>query len=179
MANNDISKYLSYILCHNPSDAGITLDSQGWVEVDELIEKVSQKGYKLTSESLTELVNNNNKKRFAFSDGGMYIRANQGHSIEVDLGYKDAEPPKELYHGTAERFLDVILDQGLKPMSRHAVHMSPDEDTAIKVGKRHGEPVVILIDALQMHQDGHKFQVSDNGVWLTDAVDPKYFKSIL
>lgn len=179
MSKSEMSKYLSYILRHNPSDAGINLDSQGWVEVDELIKKVSQKGYKLTSETLKELVENNNKKRFAFSEDGLYIRANQGHSIDVDLGYKDAEPPAELYHGTADRFIDTILKEGLKPMSRHAVHLSKDENTAIAVGKRHGNPSVILVDAKQMFADGCKFQVSDNGVWLTEQVDPKYFKSIL
>jgi putative RNA 2'-phosphotransferase len=169
------SQFLSYVLRHKPYEIGLPLDEQGWALVDELINAAMKHGTKLDYELIKEVVATNDKKRFALSEDGKKIRANQGHSIKVDLGLEATVPPQFLFHGTATRFMKAINQQGLKPSGRHHVHLSSDYKTALKVGIRHGIPVVLRIEAEQMLSDGAKFYVSENGVWLTDKVEPKYF----
>ena len=165
------SKHLSYVLRHRPDAIGIELDEQGWVDVDDLIEK-SPKG--LSRELIQKVVATNAKQRFILSEDGLRIRANQGHSVKVDLGLEALMPPAQLYHGTADRFMPAILAGGLKPMNRHHVHLSEDLDTASKVGARHGRLVILNVDSRAMVEAGHRFYRSANGVWLTDAVPPRY-----
>jgi len=169
------SRFLSCILRHQPHKIGLNLDEQGWASVNQLIHAASQHGTELDVELIKTIVATNDKKRFALSEDGKKIRANQGHSIKVDLGLKATTPPPCLFHGTATKFMKAINQQGLKPRNRHHVHLSSDDKTAIKVGMRHGMPVILRIDATQMFADGIKFYVSENGVWLTDQVNPKYF----
>lgn len=164
------SKFLSYVLRHKPDAVGLTLDPEGWANIEDLITKAD---IPLDLGLLHEVVNTSNKKRFAISNDGLFIRANQGHSIEVNLGLEPVEPPELLYHGTATRFLESIKAQGLLPQNRQYVHLSPDHDTAVSVGQRHGIPVVLAIPALQMHQQGHQFFQAKNGVWLTEGVPPE------
>ena len=169
-----ISKFLSFVLRHNPKEIGLTLDANGWASVDELIKKCTAHGKEFTREELNLVVANNDKKRFAFSENNKKIRASQGHSIEVDLKYEPKTPPDTLYHGTATRFLDSIMREGLKKMQRNHVHLSKDKETAIKVGSRHGKVIVLRIDSKRMFEDGHKFFLSDNEVWLIEEVPTKY-----
>ncbi len=169
-----VSKFLSLVLRHQPEKIGLRLDDAGWTEVNELIEACRAHGVALTIEELRYVVANNDKKRFSFSDDGLSIRASQGHSIEVAVGYEPATPPDVLYHGTAERFLDSIREQGLVKGKRHHVHLSADVGTATKVGRRHGKPVVIEVKAGLMQQDGFVFYFSANGVWLTERVPAPY-----
>ena len=171
-----ISKFLSLVLRHKPEHIGITLDDAGWASVEELIQKASIKGFHLTPELIAEVVAKNDKQRFSLSADGNRIRANQGHSIPIDLKLEPVEPPIVLFHGTATRFLDSILKNGLRSGSRQHVHLSPDEATAIKVGQRHGKPVVLTIDSSSMHADGYMFYRSENNVWLTLHVPVKYIK---
>lgn len=161
------SKFLSYVLRHNPDDIGLELDPEGWANIDELIAKAD---IPLTQSLLKEVVATSDKKRFIISEDGLFIRANQGHSIAINLGLEPVEPPELLYHGTATRFLDSIVEQGLLPQNRQYVHLSAEKETAIKVGQRHGKPVVLTIPALHMHRQGHQFFQAQNGVWLTIAV---------
>jgi len=169
-----ISKLLSLVLRHQPEAIGITLDENGWVTVDELLAKLAAKGHRVDRETLEEVVTTNDKQRFSFSEDGLRIRANQGHSVSVDLELEALTPPDLLYHGTATRNLEAILDQGLQPQARQHVHLSPDEETATKVGMRHGKPVVLHVDAKAMAEAGHAFYRSANGVWLTAAVPPEF-----
>ncbi|MDQ0832084.1 putative RNA 2'-phosphotransferase [Streptomyces achromogenes] len=169
-----VSKYLSKHLRHQPERIGLTLDEAGWVEIDELISACSAHGFRFTREELDHVVAANDKKRFAID--GTRIRASQGHSVEVDLGLEPAVPPSYLYHGTVARSLDAIRAEGLRPMNRHDVHLSADRETATRVGARRGRPVVLSVDAGAMHQDGHVFHLSANGVWLTKAVPPQYLR---
>jgi len=174
MTEKDLTRtgrFLSLILRHDPAKVGITLDSHGWANVDELL-----KGMNITSEVLNAIVDTNNKKRYSFNENKTKIRANQGHSIDIDLGFEAEEPPDVLFHGTATRFLKLIFRDGILKMKRHHVHLSGDELTALKVGERHGNPVILRVDAKKMYEDGHIFYQSDNGVWLTDIVEPKYLK---
>lgn len=171
----NLSKFVSYILRHNPDEIGIKLTEQGWINVEEFIEK-SQVKYKFNLEDLKQVVANNNKKRFEFSEDGNNIRAQQGHSVSIDLKLPDVKPPKELFHGTATRFLDSIKKEGLKPMTRHDVHLSFNYKTAKKVGERHGKVIVLIIEAEKMFEDGFSFQCTANNVWLTKAVPTKYIK---
>lgn len=166
-----ISKYLSYLLRHKPEAVGLTMDKNGWVLVDELIEKSE---IELNKEIIEKIVKNSDKQRFELKDGK--IRANQGHSIDVDVELVSKEPPEILYHGTATRFLENIFKEGLLPQSRQYVHLSRDEDTALKVGQRHGKAIVLKIRALAMFTDGYTFFLSKNGVWLTKSVPIKYIK---
>ncbi|MFF1908923.1 RNA 2'-phosphotransferase [Kitasatospora sp. NPDC058218] len=168
------SKMLSRILRHEPERAGITLDAAGWVEVDVLLAALAARGNRLTRPELDHVVATNNKRRFAYSEDGLSIRASQGHTVAVDLGLAAAEPPARLFHGTATRSLDAIFREGLRPMARRDVHLSADTDTAVRVGARHGRPVVLTVDAAAMAAAGHAFRISANGVWLTDAVPPEY-----
>ncbi|WP_019988798.1 RNA 2'-phosphotransferase [Rudanella lutea] len=169
-----VSKFLSLVLRHKPEEIGITLDENGWTDVPTLLVKLAAKGHRITHEQLRFIVETNNKKRFAFNENETRIRANQGHSVEVDLGYVQKQPPNFLFHGTATRFLDAILAEGLKKMDRHHVHLSVDEQTAYKVGSRHGKPVILTVKAGEMVADGHVFYQSENGVWLTDHVPTAY-----
>ncbi|MET7679481.1 RNA 2'-phosphotransferase [Streptomyces sp. NPDC005423] len=169
-----VSKYLSKHLRHQPERIGLTPDAAGWVEIDTLIAACAAHGFRFTRDELDEVVAANDKQRFAIE--GTRIRASQGHSIDVDLGLPPAVPPAYLYHGTAARSLDAIRAEGLRPMNRHAVHLSPDRETATRVGARRGRPVVLSVDAGAMHRDGHVFQVSANGVWLIAVVPPRYLR---
>ncbi|MBL1286029.1 RNA 2'-phosphotransferase [Streptomyces sp. NPDC057699] len=169
-----VSKYLSKHLRHEPDRIGISLDEHGWVAVDELLRACTRHGFTLTRDDLDHVVTVNDKQRFTLD--GDRIRANQGHSVTVDLGLPPAEPPAYLYHGTVARVLDAIRAEGLRPMDRHHVHLSPDRETAVRVGARRGTPVVLAVDAGAMHRAGHLFHVSANGVWLTDAVPPAFLR---
>ncbi|MEU9129772.1 RNA 2'-phosphotransferase [Kitasatospora sp. NPDC048540] len=169
-----VSKTLSRVLRHDPASVGITLDTAGWVPVDELLAGLARSGRRISRAQLDHVVATNNKRRFAFSEDGRSIRASQGHTVEVDLGLPPAEPPAVLYHGTGSATVGVILAEGLRPMARQDVHLSADTDTAVRVGARHGRPVVLVVDAAAMAAAGHVFRVSANGVWLTDSVPPRY-----
>ncbi|HEV7980874.1 RNA 2'-phosphotransferase [Amycolatopsis sp.] len=171
-----ISKRLSLHLRHAPEKIGITLESDGWVEVETLLGALKQHGLALSRDRLREVVAGNDKQRFAFDETGTRIRASQGHSVEVELNLPTATPPARLYHGTVERFLEAILREGLRPMRRHDVHLSATIDTAIAVGARRGEPVILGVDAQAMTEAGHEFRVSANGVWLTSAVPPEFLQ---
>jgi putative RNA 2'-phosphotransferase len=166
-------KYLAFVLRHDPGSIGLTLDKNGWADIDELISKSKRP---LTRELIEEVVRTNNKKRYRISEDGSKIRASQGHSIEVDLGLEPKKPPKYLYHGTAERFIDSILSKGIEKRSRQDVHLSLDEKTAEKVGKRHGKPVILRVKAGEMHSQGYVFRLSDNKVWLTGIVPPHFIE---
>lgn len=168
------SKLLSYVLRHRPDSIALTLDGQGWADVGELLSCLAAHGKPLDRALLERVVADNDKQRFALSEDGSRIRASQGHSIAVDLQLREAEPPDVLYHGTASRFLKAILASGLKAGARHHVHLSADPQTATQVGARHGFPAVLRVDAARMRADGIAFYQSDNGVWLTAAVKPKY-----
>ena len=168
------STFLSLILRHKPETIGLTLDEQGWAEVDTLINLLQQQGAKINLSILEEIVANNDKKRFSFNEDKSKIRANQGHSIAVDLALEPKQPPEYLFHGTATRCIESIATQGLRKRQRHHVHLSSDELTAIKVGQRHGKPVVLKIHAQEMYDAGFNFFLSDNQVWLTDNVPVPY-----
>ncbi|MEM7535987.1 MAG: RNA 2'-phosphotransferase [Chloroflexota bacterium] len=170
------SKFLSLVLRHRPEQIGIALDSQGWVGIDTLLAAANQHGVALNRESLETVVTENNKQRFRISDDGQRIRASQGHSVQIDLQLEPVTPPDTLYHGTAQRFLDSIRASGLQSRNRQHVHLSADEQTATNVGQRHGKPVVLIINAGTMAEDGIVFYRSDNGVWLTDAVPIRYIQ---
>jgi len=169
-----LSKFMSLVLRHQPEVIGLLLDENGWASVEELITKLQAKGFSVDHAILAEVVATNNKKRFAFSDDQTRIRANQGHSVAVDLQLKEATPLAVLYHGTAEKNVAAIQQHGLLKRNRQHVHLSVDKETAIKVGQRHGQPVIFHVLAKEMQEAGHQFYVSANGVWLTDHVPPKY-----
>jgi len=169
-----IGKFLSLVLRHDPDKIGVELDEQGWANVKELIEKCKKHRYHFSMEDLIEIVETNDKQRYSFNEKQNKIRANQGHSIDIDLALASTEPPEYLYHGTATRFLSSIMGQGIVRGSRQHVHLSKDKETATKVGSRHGKPAILTIRAGQMFRDGVEFYQSDNGVWLTDYVDVKY-----
>lgn len=169
-----MSKFLSLVLRHRPEAIGIELDASGWVEIDELLAACNQHGRPLTREQLESIVAECDKQRYAISEDKRRIRANQGHSRPVELGYAPEHPPDVLYHGTVDKFVGSILKQGLNKGKRHHVHLSPDTATAGKVGQRRGKPVILHIDAAAMHNDGYEFCCSKNGVWLTDFVPSKY-----
>jgi putative RNA 2'-phosphotransferase len=169
-----VSKYLSRHLRHQPERIGLTPDAGGWVEIETLLAAAARHGFPITRAELDRAVAENDKQRFTVD--GTRIRANQGHTIDVDLGLEPVEPPAYLYHGTVPRFLDAIRAEGLRPMDRHDVHLSADRETATRVGARRGRPVVLSVDAAAMHRAGHTFRVSANGVWLTAAVPPAYLR---
>ncbi len=170
------SKFLSLILRHRPKLIGIELGAEGWVEVDDLLSKIEASGRKMSRELLNEVVEKNNKKRFAFSEDGKRIRASQGHSVTIELGYEPIEPPELLFHGTAVHNLPAIRKTGLIKRKRHHVHLSKEETTATQVGGRHGTPVILIVKSGEMHQAGHAFFCSENGVWLTEAVPPQFIE---
>ncbi|WP_193017244.1 MULTISPECIES: RNA 2'-phosphotransferase [Gammaproteobacteria] len=169
-----ISRFLSYILRHAPESIGLSLDDQGWGEISQLILLAQKNGTPLTLELINDVVETNDKKRFAISEDGLFIRAVQGHSLKTTVDYQPINPPKILYHGTATRFIDSIFNQGLIPNGRQYVHLSQDNQTAVNVGNRHGKAVVLTIDSEQMCHDGFAFYQADNGVWLTLTVPVKY-----
>ncbi|HWB09774.1 MAG TPA: RNA 2'-phosphotransferase [Pirellulales bacterium] len=171
-----VSKFLSKHLRHEPETLGLTLEPGGWVPVAHLLAGASRIGFSITAEELNWVVAESDKHRFSFDETGLKIRANQGHSTEVDLQLQEADPPEQLFHGTVARFLDAIRIEGLKKMNRHDVHLSRDVETATRVGQRRGRPVVLVIDSARMAADGHKFRLSTNGVWLTDHVPPRYIR---
>jgi putative RNA 2'-phosphotransferase len=173
-----VSKYLSKHLRHQPEKIGIKLAAGGWVDVDQLLNACAANKFLITRQELEEVVATNDKNRFAFDATGTRIRANQGHSVEVDLQLESVVPPNVLYHGTGEKSVESIIQTGLVKMSRHHVHLSQDLATAKTVGARHGKPVIFAVDAEGMHQAGYKFYCSDNGVWLVDAVPPEYLRKI-
>ncbi|WP_322744610.1 RNA 2'-phosphotransferase [[Phormidium] sp. LEGE 05292] len=173
-----ISKYLSKHLRHTPEEIGITLAEGGWVSVEELMEASRKNGFLFTRAELDEVVATNDKKRFSFDDTGKLIRANQGHSVEVDLQLTPTLPPDVLYHGTGANTVASILQNGLCKMSRHHVHLTTNISTAKKVGTRHGKPVVFVVDSAAMHKDGYDFYCSENGVWLVDRVPSKYLQQL-
>ncbi|WP_207424617.1 RNA 2'-phosphotransferase [Desertivirga brevis] len=171
-----ISKFLSLVLRHQPETIGIELDENGWTEIDVLIEKSAKKGILINHHLLKHIVDTNSKKRFAINEAGNKIRANQGHSVEVELGYTAQEPPELLYHGTGQKSVEEIMRSGLDKRSRHHVHLSSDIKTAIDVGSRHGKPFVFEVLAGQMHRDKFEFFLSENKVWLTSHVPVRYLK---
>lgn len=168
------SKFLSKHLRHAPADIGLTLVAGGWVEVDTLLAACATHGLSLTRGDLDEIVRTSDKQRFAFDETGTRVRANQGHSVDVDLELVPVSPPDLLFHGTAEATLPLILESGLRKMRRHHVHLSADRETARNVGTRHGKPVVLAVAARRMAESGFEFFVSANGVWLVDRVPPEF-----
>lgn len=173
-SHTQLSKFLSLILRHKPEIIGISLTEQGWVDTQTLIKKMNEYGKEIDFETLSIVVASNNKKRFGFNEDKSKIRANQGHSLNIDLGYAQKTPPNILYHGTAQKNTDSIFKTGLEKRKRHQVHLSKDIETAYKVGQRHGKPVILKILAKEMHEDGFGFFESENKVWLTDNVPIKY-----
>ncbi|NEC64285.1 RNA 2'-phosphotransferase [Streptomyces sp. SID9727] len=169
-----VSKYLSKHLRHQPERIGLTLDAHGWVPIEELLSAAARHHFPISRAELDHVVASNDKQRFAVDADR--IRASQGHTVTVDLGLPPAEPPAYLYHGTVGRSLDAIRAEGLRPMNRTHVHLSPDRETATRVGARRGRPVVLSVDAGAMHRAGHTFWVSANGVWLTDAVPAEFLR---
>ncbi|MBD9424994.1 RNA 2'-phosphotransferase [Pseudomonas sp. PDM15] len=170
------SKFLSLVLRHKPEEIGLTLDAEGWASFEELIQLSTTKNISLTKEIIQEIVATSEKKRFSIDASGEKIRANQGHSIAVDLKLTRLAPPTTLFHGTATRFIPSIQASGLIPGSRQHVHLSAAVTTAVEVGARHGKPAILKVRASDMHQDGYEFYQSENGVWLTKAVPPPYLE---
>lgn len=172
------SKFISLILRHKPDVIGITLDEHGWANVDELLTGLNKAGHIVCMKDLEDIVSTDNKQRYSFNEDKTLIRANQGHSINVDVELKEVEPPSILYHGTTKDVLESIYKQGIKPMSRLYVHLSKDIDTATKVAKRRRNPIILEVNTEQMRKDNIKFYLSSNGVWLTKYVDSKYIKEM-
>lgn len=168
------SKFLSYVLRHHPEFINLNLDDNGWADVDELIKKSTSYSQGFTFDELDEIVQTNEKKRFAFNEDKKRIRASQGHSITINLALVSQHPPEFLYHGTAQTNIESILEKGIDKRSRQYVHLSQDKETAAKVGMRHGKPIILTIKTKEMFEDGNEFYLSDNNVWLTDFIDAKY-----
>lgn len=173
-----ISKFLSYILRHHPEKIGLDLDENGWADVQELLERSSSSGMNLDLEVLESVVETNDKRRFSFNRDKSKIRANQGHSVSVELGYEPVIPPDILYHGTGKKNVESIFRTGIEKKGRHHVHLSQDIETAVSVGQRHGKAVVLEIQAGGMFRDGFTFYVSENGVWLTTEIPVKYLRKM-
>lgn len=171
-----LSKFLSLVLRHKPETVGITLDEQGWTDVETLLKQANLHGHKIDFELLKLIVSENNKQRFIFNEDYSQIRANQGHSVTVDLGYTAQIPPKILYHGTGEKSVASILANGITKQNRHHVHLSSSIETAHSVGTRHGKPAIFEVMAETMHAQNFEFYLSDNGVWLTEFVPAEYLK---
>jgi putative RNA 2'-phosphotransferase len=169
-----ISKFLSLILRHQPQLIGIELDERGWANVDELIKRANEHGHHLDLAMLNYVVDTNDKKRFVFDENRQKIRASQGHSVAVELGYEAQKPPEILYHGTGEKSMHAILRTGIEKRGRQHVHLSRDRETAVQVGLRHGKPVVFNVLAAEMYENGYLFYLSENGVWLTDTVPAEF-----
>ncbi|XZN14433.1 RNA 2'-phosphotransferase (plasmid) [Clostridium perfringens] len=178
MDDTRISRYISLILRHKPEVIGLKLDNKGWGNVKELLDGLNKQDNNVTMNDLERIVREDNKQRYSFNEDKTMIRANQGHSINVDLELKAIKPPKGLYHGTGRKYLDSILSKGIVKKTRQYVHLSDNLDTAVNVGLRHGELVILLIDSERMHKDGIKFYLSENKVWLCDYIDPKYISFV-
>jgi putative RNA 2'-phosphotransferase len=176
MNQKKISKFLSYVLRHNPSAIDLKLDNQGWASIEQLLQQLEHHKRPISHNELLEVVKNNNKQRFKINETGLYIRANQGHSIPIDLGLEPMVPPMLLYHGTAQKNKQSILEFGLQKRNRHQVHLSSQYSTALQVGSRHGKPLIFAVDTQAMQEAGHLFYQSDNGVWLTEHVPSQYLK---
>jgi putative RNA 2'-phosphotransferase len=172
------SKFLSLHLRHRPDLLGIQLEPGGWVDINVLLNAAAQNAFPLSRDDLAEVVATSDKQRFSFDPSGTRIRANQGHSVAVDLQLAAQEPPAVLYHGTGVRAAHAISREGLRKMSRHHVHLSTDIATARRVGARHGTPIVYRVDAAAMHAQHHTFFCADNGVWLTEAVPPEFLTDV-
>ena len=169
------SVFISLILRHKPEAIGITLDEHGWAGVDELIRGINAaEGYSIDMETLEEIVRTDEKGRYSFNEDKTLIRANQGHSVNVDVELKECEPPEQLFHGAGEKYVAAIRREGLKPKSRLYVHLSKDKETAEKVGARHGKPHTFFVHSGKMYRQGYKFYLSENGVWLTKSVPPEF-----
>ncbi len=177
MSLSQTSKFIALILRHKPEAIGITLDEHGWANVDELINGIARQ-QPFDMAMLEKIVATDEKQRYSFNEDKTLIRANQGHSIPVDVELEEKEPPAILYHGTGIKYKASIEKEGLIPKSRLYVHLSADKETALKVGRRHGSPVVFTVNAARMHKDGYKFYISKNGVWLTETVPAKYLTII-
>ena len=177
MSEQDASKFIALILRHKPEAIGISLDEHGWANVNDLIEGIS-KTYPLSLEQLENIVSTDNKQRYSFNEDHTLIRANQGHSVPVDVELQKKNPPPVLYHGTGEKYVSSIMESGLIPKSRLYVHLSADIQTAEIVGKRHGMPVVFVVDTKSMYSDGYDFFLSVNGVWLTKTVPVRYLRKL-
>lgn len=171
-----ISKHLSYVLRHAPQSIGISLDEAGWVPVALLLERSARHGTSISRATLEEVVATSDKQRFALSDDGERIRANQGHTVAVDLAYTESVPPPTLFHGTPQKTVPLVREGGLRKMSRHHVHLSADRDTATRVASRRGKPAILVVDTARMHAAGRAFYVTPNGVWLTDEVPVEYIQ---
>ncbi len=171
-----VSKFLSKHLRHEPEVLGLAFEPGGWVVIEHLLAGAAKIGFPISRDELEQVVAESEKRRFSFDESRTRIRANQGHSIEVDLQLREVEPPEHLFHGTVAKFLDAILAEGLKKIGRHDVHLSKDVETATKVGQRRGKPVILEIDSGRMAAGGFKFRVSENGVWLTDNVPPQFIR---
>ena len=171
-----VSKMLSLWLRHKPEAAGLTLDPQGWTDVDAVLAAFAQSGVVCDWQEMLRIVEESDKQRFELSADADRIRARQGHSVEVQLDWPRAAPPVLLFHGTVEKFLPAILAEGLKPMRRHHVHLSPDSETATRVGARRGKPVILTIRAAALEQAGQPFYLTTNQVWLTEWVPPEYLE---
>ncbi|HBF4616110.1 RNA 2'-phosphotransferase [Clostridioides difficile] len=169
-----LSIFISLILRHKPETIGIKLDDYGYADVNELIEKINNTGRNINIEILEQIVKEDNKQRYSFNEDRSKIRANQGHSINVNVELRELEPPRFLYHGTATRFLDNIKKEGIISKSRLYVHLSNDIDTAVQVGKRHGIPIVLKINAGKMYENDYKFYLSENNIWLCEYIPFKY-----
>ena len=173
--NVETSKFLSYILRHEPESIGLTLDSEGWADINDLIQLANTSGNSIILEQIHSIVENDKKGRFSIASDGQYIRAVQGHSLQaVDLKLTEAKPPSNLLHGTAQRFVEKINVEGLISKDRQYVHLTEDYETAVKTGMRYGKPVVLAIDSQKMQEDGYKFYQAENNVWLTLAVPSAY-----
>lgn len=173
-----VSKFLALVLRHDPARIGLTLDAAGWADIDALLAAAAGHGLPVSRDELEQVVQNNPKQRFTLDAARSRIRANQGHSLDVDLGLVPVEPPPVLYHGTSRTALARILEEGLRPMGRRHVHLSGDKDAAVEVGRRHGSPVLVVVGSAAMHRSGHRFFRSVNGVWLTDEVPSRYLSLI-
>lgn len=176
--HKSLSKFISLILRHNPQTIGIKLDNYGWANVNELINGINKSGKKINMEILKEIVLTDNKQRYSFNDDKTKIRANQGHSINVDVELQEIKPPEILYHGTATKYIESIKKNGLIGKTRLYVHLSKDKETAENVGKRHGKPIVLVINSNKMYNDGYKFYLSENKVWLCKNVPVSYIYNI-
>ena len=171
-----LSRFLSLVLRHRPEAIGIRLDRNGWAEVDVLIEAMNQHGRFIDHDTLKQIVAMDNKQRYTFSHDKKRIRASQGHSIDIDLNLTPTVPPEILFHGTDSGSIAQIKQQGLRPQKRNHVHLSTDLETAIRIGSRHGKPVVLMVDAKKMYEHGQLFYLSENNIWLTDSIMPEYLQ---
>lgn len=174
--NDDASRFLSYLLRHRPDSIGLQLDAGGWAMIDDLVRLSANSRTPLSASTIAAIVQSSDKQRFVLSPDGTRVRANQGHSVDIDLGLAPTTPPPVLFHGTAQRFLASIERDGLQPRGRQHVHLSRERETAVTVGRRHGQPVVLRVDAAALHAAGQPFFVSANGVWLVAAVPPRYLQ---